>query len=149
MKLPTDLKLLSVIYEMYYDKFVNFVKSDPSRSAKIYVPIDCTAVAGRLGVDPDIVFGRLYYHLEKKYGYTQDDGAKVHFFSLKVGEDVKCVNFPLLASVLAGLRHENRKFWIGIWIAVLALVVSAGSLSISLYKESPNHQIQPTAERDG
>ena len=28
-----------------------------------------------------------YYHLEPKYGFTQPDGTKVHFFSLRVDDD--------------------------------------------------------------
>jgi len=52
----------------------------------------------------------LYYDLENRYGYTKDDGSKVHFFSLGAGEDRHCVNLPLLASVLAGLRYENKRF---------------------------------------
>lgn len=55
------------------------------------------------------LFGRLYYYLDKKHGYKQDDGTLVPLFSLKVGEDTHCVNFPLLVSVLASLQSEHLR----------------------------------------
>ncbi|MCS2609287.1 hypothetical protein [Halomonas dongshanensis] len=147
MKIPTDLEILNTIYRMYYSDFSAFERGDGSRASKIYVPIDCKEIAGRLKVDPDIVFGRLYYHLEKRYGYKKDDGSNVHFFAFKVGSDSKCVNFPLMTSVLAGLRQEKRKFWIGTAIAVLALIVSTVSLTVSVTQSAgSNKPMHPTAE---
>lgn len=134
MKIPTDLKLLNKIYEMYHLEYAKFERNDGTRESKIYIPIDSIKIANLLKVDQDIVFGRLYYHLERKYGYKQDDGSFVHFFALVVGEDHRCVNFPLLASVLAGLISENKRFWIGTAIAILALVLSVVSLTISFTK---------------
>jgi hypothetical protein len=132
MKAPTDLDLLNYIYENYYATFASYSKEDPGRKTKIYVPIDSAKIARHYGVDSDIVFGRLYYHLEKKYGYKQSDGVNVHFFALRVGDDIKCINFPLLASVVAGLRQEYRKFWLATGISIGALVISAISLGFSL-----------------
>tara|TARA_R110001606_G_scaffold399306_1_gene584299 strand:- start:26491 stop:26910 length:420 start_codon:yes stop_codon:yes gene_type:complete len=132
MKIPTDLDVLNAVYNMYHFDFISFERGCGIRGSKIYVPIDCQKVARVLKVDPDIVFGRLYYHLEKQYGYKKTDGGNVHFFALKVGNDSKCVNFPLLTSVLAGLREERKKFWIGMAVAVLALIVSLISLMFSI-----------------
>jgi len=147
MKIPTDLEMLNTIYRLYHSDFVAFERGDGTRGAKIYVPIDCKKIAGELKVDADIVFGRLYYHLEKQYGYMQSDGSNVHFFALKVGNDPKCVNFALMTSVLAGLRQERKKFWIGTALAVLALIVSSVALTVSITQlESSNKSMQPTAE---
>jgi hypothetical protein len=147
MKAPTDLQILNDIYDRYYPTFKTFVKGAPDRSAKIYVPIDCNKTAEALGVDGDIVFGRLYYHLEKKYGYAQKDGVRVHFFALKVGQDMHCVNFPLLASVVAGLRQDNRKFWITTIISVVALILAVISLTISFYgRGGRDSRMQTTAD---
>jgi hypothetical protein len=132
MKAPTDLKLLSYIYDLYYPEFVNYSKDEPERDAKIYVPINCAKVAAHFKVDPDIVFGRLYYHLEEKYGYKRSDGSRVHFFALRLNEDIKCINFPLLSSVVAGLRDESSRFWLATWISLAAAAVSVLSLGISL-----------------
>ena len=86
--------MLNAIYDRYYETFASFARDEPSRSAKIMVPIDIEALARDMDVDPDIIFGRLYYHLEKKHGYRRDDGSMVHLFALKASEDHHCINFP-------------------------------------------------------
>jgi hypothetical protein len=80
---PTDLQILEEIYTRYYATFRSFSREQPSRSAKVYVPIHIEAIAEHFAVDPDIVFGRLYYHLERKYGFIQPDGTNVHLFLFK------------------------------------------------------------------
>lgn len=131
---PTDYALLNVIYERYYDEFAAYDPEHPGRSSKIYMPIDIETIAARLGVDSDIVFGRLYYHLENRYGYKLDDGSFVHFFAIKVGADTHCVNFPYLSSVLATLRDENKKYRLATGIAVASLLLAVLSLGISLVR---------------
>ncbi|WP_394154814.1 hypothetical protein [Vibrio maritimus] len=145
MRIPTDIEILNVIYRIYHSDFIAFERGDGVRDSKIYVPIDCKIIATELKVDSDIIFGRLYYHLEKQYGYKQYDGSIVHFFALKVGNDLKCVNFPLMTSVLAGLRQERKKFWIGTVIAVLALIISTVSLTVSVTQSAGyNKSMHPT-----
>ena len=131
MKLPTDFQILNYIYAHYYDAFSAFDSDAPERRTKIYIPIDISAIANRLGVDPDIVFGRLYYHLEEKLSYKRSDGSNVHFFMLTDGSDRHCVNFPLLASILAGMRQERRKDLWAISIAVTSIVISVFSIVVS------------------
>jgi hypothetical protein len=133
LKLPSDRAILECIYEKYKHSFAAY-DDEPNRSSKIYVPIECKAIADELNTERDIVFGRLYYHLEHKYGYQQSNGAKVHFFTLGVGKDPRCVNFPLLASVLAGMQEEQRRHLSATAIAVVALVVSVASLAVSIVK---------------
>ena len=77
------------------------------------------------------LFGRLYYYLDKKHGYKQDDGTLVRLFSLKVGEDTHCVNFPLLVSVLASLQSEHLRFRRATIISIISLIVSALALVVS------------------
>lgn len=131
MKVPTDLKVLSTIYKLYYEEFKNH-SGEPGiengRESKNFVPIDCKMIAKELDVDGDIVFGRLYYHLEQKHGYTRSDGSNVVFFSLMVGPDRHCINFPLMASVLAGLQEDNSKFKLSIWLSALAVVIALAAL---------------------
>lgn len=147
MNIPTDLEILNTIYRLYYSDFIDFKRDNGARSSKTYVPIDCKKIAGELKVDADIIFGRLYYHLEKQYGYKRSDGSNVHFFALKVGDDPKCVNFTLMTSVLAGLRQERKKFWVGTVIAVLALIISAVSLTVSITQlEYSGKPMQPNIE---
>jgi hypothetical protein len=132
MKAPTDIKVLKEIYKTYYNDFQKYTSlSENTRSSKIYVPVDCKLIAKKLKVDADIIFGRLYYHLEQKHGYTRADGSKVAFFSKKVGGDDNCVNFPLLVSVLAGLQEESGKFKLSIWLSSAAIVISVLALFLS------------------
>ena len=127
---PTDREILKTIHDRYYDQFGAFKKGNPDneRETKIYVPIDCALIAEDLCVDPDIVFGRLYYHLDKKYGYVQQDGSKVHLFSFKVGEDRHAVHFPLLSAILAEHEQAWLQFILPIGISALALIISIISL---------------------
>lgn len=113
-----------MIYKLYYEEFQNYsYEVESGRPSKIYVQISCQAVAERLSVDKNIVFGRLYYHLQKKHGYTQDDGSKVLFFGA-VENNLHSVNFPLLGSVLAGLQEEASKFRLATGIFFLAMAVA-------------------------
>jgi len=130
--IPTDLRILDAIYQRHYDEYVRYSRGDGSRSTKIYMPVDIEKIAQDLKVDEDIVFGRLYYHLEHKYGYKQDDGTSVSFFALRIGEDTHCVNFPLMASVLADLQDQSRRHNVAIWIAVASFCVSVISVLISV-----------------
>ena len=116
---------------MYHKDFVLYDQDKTVRETKIYVPISCQEIADRLNVNGDIVFGRLYYHLEEKYGYKVPDEpvpTRVHFFALKSGDDYHCIHFPLLVSVLAGLRQERKNFWTSTAIAISALIISLVSL---------------------
>jgi hypothetical protein len=137
MRVPTDYEIVNEIYDRYYKTFTTFTKDSPDRSAKILVPIDIVAIAKRLHVDVDIIFGRLYYHLEEKYGYVRPDGTHVVFFTLAAGSDKHCVNFPLLGAVLAGMRQERRRNLWAICVAVASFVVSAISVTISLLHKAP------------
>jgi hypothetical protein len=113
MKVPTDLEILEAIYTLCYHEFASFRKESPNaRNAKVYVPIDVDKIASHLSVEKDIVFGRLYYHLNNKYSYTKPNKTKVEFFALALGpedkREVDCIQFPLMVSVLAELRYEQK-----------------------------------------
>ena len=125
---PTDREILQAIYDLHHDQFV--IDAD-ARSSKVFVPVDILSVSKSLGVDPDIVFGRLYYVLEQRFGYERSDGSKVSFFTLQAGEDFRAVNFPMLVSALAALREDHDRQARATWIAVAALFVSIVSLVVS------------------
>ena len=122
-KIPTDLEILELIYEESYERFASFDKDNPDRSAKIFVPFDLEGIAEKLNVDGDIIFGRLYYHLNKKYGYRKKNKTTVSVYAT-VGGDGHSINMPLTASIIASLREEKNKFWIATSIAVVSLIVS-------------------------
>jgi hypothetical protein len=129
---PTDIEILDRIYNNYYEEFKSFSKDKPNRQTKILVPIDILKIANDLKVDEDIIFGRLYYYFENKFGYKQDDGSSVHFFSLSVGTEIHCINFPYMASVLADMRDEKRKYRTSTGLAILSLIISIVSIYLSI-----------------
>lgn len=132
MKLPTDEALLATIYKTYLAEFSRYEADNSIRSAKIWMPIDIDALAKKFRCDPDLIFGRLYYHMNDKYGSTTSDNEPVQFFTTRLGQDRHCVNFPLLASVLADLRDDRKRFIISTRIAALSLIVSSLSIMIAL-----------------
>ncbi len=131
--LPTDLEILHIIHDTYYTDFIRYSTDESIRDTKIYVPIDIDKIAKMLKVDGDIVFGRLYYHLNKKYGYTNDDGSKVLFFSPVIGKNKHCINFPYLSSVLANLNYTNKKYRTATIIAIISLLISISTFIALVY----------------
>jgi hypothetical protein len=97
------------------------------------VPVDIRGIAERFGVDPDSIFGRLYYHLEPTYGEpaTLGEGRK-EFFTPVAGQDQNCVNFPLLEAVLAGLWQQQRRDLWAIRAALISLGIALASLAVSI-----------------
>ena len=133
-KLPTDLKVLKCIYTMYADTFRDFKREDPTRSSKIYIPIDVTKIASSLGADPHVLFGRLYYHLDHKYSYKQDDGSVVHLFAFKIGDNLHCINYPYLAAVLSEHESEHRRSQLALRWSFAALVLSFVAIIVNALK---------------
>lgn len=127
----TDRRILKAIHDRYYSDFTDYSENSDIRSSKIYVPIDCKAIGSELNIDSEIIFGRLYYHLDNKYGYIQDDGSKVNLFALKVGSDMHTVNFPMLSAVLAEYEQSYYRFLLPIVLSSLALTISIVSFVIS------------------
>lgn len=97
------------------------------------MPVDIPAIAARLRVSEDTVFGRLYFHLDPKYGEeSEGERPRKVFFTPKAGELSNCVNFPLLEAVLAGLWQErNRDLWT-FWTAAVSLAIAIAALIVSI-----------------
>jgi hypothetical protein len=130
---PTDFKLLQEIFERHRGEFESYSDAMKTRSSKIMVPIDIPGIADHFGVDRDSIFGRLYYHLEPKYGepVVPDRPMKV-FFAPVSGTDQNCVNFPLLEAVLAGLWQERRRDLWALGTALFSLGVALASLLVAI-----------------
>ncbi|MES2883508.1 MAG: hypothetical protein V4709_01790 [Pseudomonadota bacterium] len=113
---------------MYAADFADFSKDQPTRSARIYVPINIDAVAIKLKTDAHELFGRLYYDLDHRYQYKWDDNSSVHLFAFSVGKDRHCINYPYLAGVLAKKRSEDKRSKWSLWISLLSLGVALAAL---------------------
>jgi hypothetical protein len=123
-KTTADREIVQEIYDRHYESFRSFSKERPNRSSKILVPVDLPAIAEKFSVDVDIIFGRLYYCLNHKFGYEKEGGARISLFTPKAGNDANCVNLPLLAPVLAGMREEHSKRQWAFCLSIASLVVS-------------------------
>ena len=126
--LPTDREILKCIFEMYAPSYPGTPPGEIRGTNDPYLPIKVGEVATRLGCSPEMLFGRLYYHLDAKFSYTKEGSGQVHLFALKVGTEMHCVNFPFLAAVLAEKDDEhNRQLW-SLGVAITALVLSVASI---------------------
>ena len=128
MSLPTDREILRCIFELYAPAYPGKDPGEARGKNDPYLPINAHEVAARLNCSPEMLFGRLYYHLDAKHRYTQDNNAKVHLFSLKVGSEMHCVNFPFLAAVLAERDEEHKRQLRSLGLAIAALALSMASI---------------------
>ena len=126
----------------YYLDFIEFDyenKKNNSRLVKIFVPVDCKLIATKLNIDNDIVFGRLYYYLNLKYSKPEMD---IHLFKTDLGADKrKHVNMPLLASVLAKLQNDEKRYRANLYtnkqltfITFLAASAAIASVFVAVFK---------------
>lgn len=66
-RLPTDREVRKCIFEVYEASY----PADPeTRKNDPYVPVDLRAVAAKLDCKPELLFVRLYYHLDAKHRYA-------------------------------------------------------------------------------
>jgi hypothetical protein len=133
--LPTDLEILNAIYDQHYNEFAHHADKRPKKAV---VAVDISTIAERLGVDPDIIYGRLRYHLDHRYAYqtnhpTDPDNLWIRLFIAKTAYDIPqdSVHFPYLASVLAEMRADEKKqqtqtniAWFSLAVSILAVIVS-------------------------
>ncbi|RDE50171.1 MAG: hypothetical protein DVS81_12455 [Candidatus Accumulibacter meliphilus] len=126
--LSTDRQILRCIYEMYESSYPGKDSGEVRGKNDPYLPIKVSDVASRLGCTAEMLFGRLYYHLDAKYRYKQESDAQVHLFSIAVGSERHCVNFPYLAAVLAEKDEEHRRQLWSLRLSIAALVLSVASI---------------------
>lgn len=128
--LPTDYRLLSAIYERHVGDYHSTLARE-KRQNDIFVPVAMHEIAEDLGVSVHSVFGRLYYHLDAKCAPPPEPGKPTkHLFAPKLGTEANCINFPLLESVVAGMRTEWRRQTWTILLSVASLAVAVASLIV-------------------
>lgn len=127
--LPTDLRVLEFIYSSYRRAFLD---DNPQRATRNYVPINLEELAKAVGEDQSILFGRLYHDLDAKYGFVKSDGTKVPLFTPVAGTDRNCVNFPLVAGLVARLQDEHARQQRAMRVSLFALGASAASVLVAI-----------------
>jgi hypothetical protein len=132
-KNTTDLELLECIFNHYRAEFALYDSDETIRAGKIYVPIDCKLIAGKLRADPELVFGRLYYHLANVYKHQQSKGVEVKLFELEVDKQRHCIQFPVLASAVANLQADHQRYKHTLIASIFAVIVAVGAAVITAY----------------
>ncbi|MFP8488672.1 hypothetical protein ACKGJO_06170 [Gracilimonas sp. Q87] len=130
-RIPTDFEIMEELYERYYDSFRKYAKEEPDRIARSRVPINVQEIASACGVEEDMIFGRIFYHFNKKYSYKDEKGRVTTFFVTDKFEGLS-VNFPLVASVLADLKHEKKQNDTLFIISSCALACSIFALIVAI-----------------
>lgn len=133
-KLPTDRYVLECIHEMYRSSYPGEKDASGRGKNDPYVSIDIPSIANRVGCDAELLFGRLHFHLEQKYGYEQADGVRVSLFAVRVGDKRHAIQFPYLVSILAGLNQEFNQRLLSVVLSVFALGVFVASLVVNLFR---------------
>lgn len=132
LQIPTDLAILETTFNKYREEYLQYDKTNKTRSSKIYVPIKCEEIAKSLNTDEDIIFGRYYFYLDQKYRYKQEDGSSVHLFALAVGKDLHAINFVMLTSILAGLREDDSRNKMNTVLSIAAIIISVIASALSV-----------------
>jgi hypothetical protein len=133
---PTDFELLRAIYERHKSDYE--ARAAAGGLGRIFVPLDIPAIATDLGTDENMVFGRLYHHLEEIHGQKRDPTnphPRKTFFTPRIGPDdavlVNAINFPLMEAVLASHWQERDRDRRTFWISVVSIGIAITSLVLS------------------
>lgn len=134
---PTDFELLRAIHERHKADYEARVAA--GGLGRIFVPLDIPAIAKDLGSEENMVFGRLYHHLEEIHGQKRDPTnphPRKTFFTPRIGPDdallINAVNFPLMEAVLASLWQERDRDRRTLWISVISIGIAVASLVLSV-----------------
>lgn len=131
-EIPTDLEILEDIYYRYHDEFRKYAKKEPDRIARIRVPVDVEEIAEACGVEEDMIFGRIFYHFNKKYSYTDSNGEVTTFFTTEKFEGLSVI-FPLVASILADKYQERKREQIVNILLSAAMAISIIALLVAFF----------------
>lgn len=142
-RLPTDLEILNKIYNLCYKTYTNFEIGNSARNHINFVPIDIAQIARNLRIDVNILFMRLYSLNIKTSRSTGEGSPPLNLFIHKMDGERDYINFPYMASLLADLRYENKKYRLAIGFSFVSLMVAILSLINSAYRSV----IQPEASR--
>jgi len=79
-----------------------------------------------------MIFGRIFYHFNKKYSYTDTQGEVTTFFTTEKFEGLS-VCFPLVASVLADKYAEKKQQETQLFISGIAVALAIIALLVAIF----------------
>lgn len=142
-KIPTDLQILKEIYKNHKHEFCTYSKDGTKTNGNIYIPIDIIKVAKKFKTTNNIIFGRLYYGMNHKYGYEKiENGSKVQVpvFAPKCGEIKDAINLPMLISVIAGLQEQLSLFTKTLIVSIVGVLIALASFGYNFSQSESNIQ---------
>ncbi|MCQ4325772.1 hypothetical protein CXK94_08395 [Stutzerimonas stutzeri] len=145
----TDREVLEAVHDLYKEDFITKVNAGDGRPM---IPIDVRAVASSLGMNADMLFGRLYYDLAHRLRVRDPNNSTLvaaSLFELKVGTDKHVVNIPYLAAELARQNEQRARHIWTVWLAILALTVSVASAILQYRAPEPLTVTQSTSAGQG
>jgi hypothetical protein len=137
-RIPTEREILRCIYDLYELEYAATSTSiEVPQSNTAILAIDLEKIAERLNIKPELLFGILYYHLNKKYSYSHDNGVSVSFFftTANSGDRRHSIRYPYLAAILAGMEQEQRKDNITRGLSIVAIVVSLSTSVVNWWSK--------------
>lgn len=129
MRHHTDREILQCIWDMHRESFPR----DDLDGGNVFIPIDIEAVAAKLGMNPHVLFGRLYYDLRLRHLHRDPkEPTRIisTLFEEAVGAQRHAVNLPYLSAILAGLHEQRRRDLWATGLAILALIVAVTSAAV-------------------
>lgn len=142
-KIPTDLQILKEIYKNHKHEFCTYSEDGTKTDSNIYIPIDIPKVAEKFKTTNNIIFGRLYYGMNHKYGYEKienEQKVKVLIFAPVCGELKNAINLPMLISVVAGLEEQLSMFIRTIIVSIGGVLIALASLGYNFSQNISNIQ---------
>jgi len=140
-KIPTDLEILKEIYKNHAHEFSTYSKDGIKTDANIYIPIDIPKVANHFKTTKNIIFGRLYYGMNHKYGYEKienEQKVKVPVFAPDCEELKNAINLPMLISVIAGLQEQLSIFKKTLIVSIFGVLIALASFGYNFSQNESN-----------
>lgn len=142
-KIPTDLQILKEIYKNHEHEFCTYLEDGTKTNGNIYIPIDIIKVAKKFKTTNNVIFGRLYYGMNHKYGYEKiENGSKVQIpvFAPVCGDIKNAINLPMLISVLAGLQEQLTLFAKTLIVSIVGVLIALASFGYNFSQNESNTQ---------
>ncbi|ABR50113.1 hypothetical protein Amet_4031 [Alkaliphilus metalliredigens QYMF] len=129
----TDEEILKKIYNRHSAFFSDYLDDSKPANNEIYVSIDIEELAKELSVDSQLIFRRLYYHIDKILDYTHTDGSRVHLYTPIAGENKNVIHLPLLGAIVETADEIRRRKTYSVVFSAAKVIILLAGLSVIIY----------------